>query len=60
MEAFSQIGVSDFSPYVEIDQTLMRPAEVPYLCANPIKAYNNLGWKPEVDFKGLVKIMLEN
>ncbi len=38
----------------------MRPAEVDILLGNPAKAETVLGWKREVDFPGLVKLMVEN
>lgn len=50
----------DWKEYVEIDQSLFRPAEVPYLRGNADKIKNDLGWSPKVKFKELVKIMCEN
>ena len=43
---------------VEIDPTYYRPTEVDILLGNPEKAIKNIGWKPKVDFKQLVKIMV--
>ena len=37
----------------------MRPAEVDILLGNPTKAEQVLGWKRQVDFPGLVKMMVE-
>jgi GDPmannose 4,6-dehydratase len=36
----------------------MRPAEVDILLGNPEKAEKILGWKREVDFPSLVKLMV--
>jgi len=44
---------------IEIDSELYRPSEVPYLCGNSTKARNVLGWRPDTDFDGLVKIMVD-
>ncbi len=57
VEAFTLIGV-DWKDWVEIDQSLIRPAEVDYLRANPEKVKRELGWKPEISFKRLVERMV--
>jgi GDPmannose 4,6-dehydratase len=36
----------------------MRPAEVDILLGDPSKAENELGWRREVDFPGLVRLMV--
>jgi GDPmannose 4,6-dehydratase len=56
--AFSCAGL-DWKKYVEIDPKLVRPAEVDYLCGDASKARKLLGWKPDVDFEQLVKMMVE-
>ncbi|MCX6809675.1 MAG: GDP-mannose 4,6-dehydratase [Candidatus Berkelbacteria bacterium] len=56
--AFEQVGL-DFKKYVVIDKKFWRPAEVNTLIADPSRAKKILGWKPKVDFKGLVKMMVE-
>ena len=38
----------------------MRPAEVDILLGDPSKAETVLGWKREVDFPGLVKLMVDH
>jgi len=43
---------------VRIDERFYRPTEVDYLCADPTKALEQLGWKPKIDFKKLVEIMV--
>jgi GDPmannose 4,6-dehydratase len=37
----------------------MRPAEVELLLGDAGKARRVLGWKPTVDFEGLVKMMVD-
>jgi GDPmannose 4,6-dehydratase len=45
--------------YVIIDQNFVRPAEVDLLIGDASKAKEILGWKPTLDFQGLVKKMVE-
>lgn len=49
----------DLPQLVELDNSLRRPAEVPYLRADSTLAQLELGWKPKTTFKELVKIMVE-
>ncbi len=44
---------------VEIDPYYFRPAEVDSLLGKSSKAETNLGWKPKIKFKELVKQMVE-
>ena len=44
---------------IEIDPRYFRPAEVDILIGDYSKARKELGWKPKVKFKELVKIMAE-
>ncbi len=57
--AFKYAGIKDWQKYVKIDPRFKRPAEVPNLCANPKKAFEKLGWRPNLSFKELVKMMVE-
>jgi GDP-mannose 4,6-dehydratase len=59
-EAFHVVGIDDWSGMVKQDPRFMRPAEVDLLLANPAKAQAKLGWKPDVSFKELVKMMVDN
>ncbi|MEJ2356389.1 MAG: GDP-mannose 4,6-dehydratase, partial [candidate division WOR-3 bacterium] len=45
---------------VEIDPKYFRPTEVEFLVGDASKAKKELGWKPKVMFKELVKIMTES
>ena len=56
--AFAEVGIDDWRPYVRQDPKFMRPAEVDLLIGDPSKAREKLGWKPEVDFPALVKMMV--
>jgi GDPmannose 4,6-dehydratase len=56
--AFSSVGLH-WEDYVVTDPKLLRPAEVDHLLGDASKAKKNLGWHPEVDFKGLVHMMVE-
>lgn len=44
---------------VDINPEFYRPAEVEFLWGDASKAEKELGWKREVDFKGLVKMMMD-
>jgi GDPmannose 4,6-dehydratase len=56
--AFGHAGL-DWEKYVKLDPRFLRPAEVDHLIGDPSKARSHLGWKPEVDFKGLVTMMVD-
>jgi len=56
--AFSHIGISDWTPYVEIDPKFYRPAEVEALIGDSTKA-RKIGWKPKYSFEQLVKEMID-
>jgi GDPmannose 4,6-dehydratase len=56
--AFSAAGL-DWEQHVMIDDKYLRPAEVDLLVGDPSKAQKVLGWGPDVDFPGLVAMMVE-
>ena len=56
--AFARAGLK-WEDYVRIDQSLVRPAEVDLLLADPGKARRALGWKPKVTFHQLVEMMVD-
>jgi len=58
--AFKEIGIDNWKPYVKQNPLFMRPAEVDLLIGDPAKAKKVLKWQPEVDFKGLVKMMVQS
>ena len=57
-EAFRYAGL-EWSRHVEIDPSLIRPAEVDHLVADPSRARKTLGWRPKVSFSELVRMMVE-
>ena len=58
-EAFAVVGINDWAPYIKINPKFIRPAEVDLLVGDSTKARTILGWKPTVDFKTLVKMMVD-
>jgi GDPmannose 4,6-dehydratase len=57
-EAFGYAGL-DWQKYVKIDKRYLRPTEVDLLLGDSRKAHKNLNWKPKVNFKQLVKMMVD-
>ena len=56
--AFAHVGL-DWEEYVRIDERYLRPAEVDHLLGDASKAEADLGWKPTLDFHGLVRRMVD-
>jgi len=56
--AFSTVDLA-WQDYVVQDERFFRPAEVDLLVADASKAENELGWKPQVSFENLVRMMVE-
>jgi len=56
--AFARAGL-DWKEHVVVDPKFYRPAEVHLLQGDSSKARRVLGWKPEVDFQGLIEMMVE-
>jgi len=57
-EAFKMVNLN-WEDYVETSDRYLRPNEVDYLLGDSSKAQQQLGWKPKVSFKDLVKKMVE-
>lgn len=57
-EAFNYAGM-DWKKYVEIDKRYFRLTEVDVLLGNSSKASRVLKWKPKVNFKQLVRMMVD-
>lgn len=57
-EAFGYLDL-DWNKYVEIDPRYFRPSEVESLLGDASKARKILGWKPKVNFKQLVQMMVD-
>jgi GDPmannose 4,6-dehydratase len=56
--AFRQVGL-DYSQYVVQDQRFFHQADQNILVSNSAKALQKLGWKPEVSFEEMIKMMVE-
>jgi GDPmannose 4,6-dehydratase len=56
--AFAHAGL-DWRDYVKIDPRYFRPAEVNHLQGDASKARRVLGWRPRIDFKELVAMMVD-
>ncbi len=57
--AFEHVGL-DYKEYVVQDPRFFRPSEVDILVSDPRNAHEKLGWAPTVDFKGLVRMMVDS
>ncbi|AMV35803.1 GDP-mannose 4,6-dehydratase [Planctomyces sp. SH-PL62] len=58
-KAFTLVDL-DYRDYVDFDERYVRPSEVDVLQGDASKARKVLGWKPEVDFHGLITMMVEH
>jgi GDPmannose 4,6-dehydratase len=58
IQAFAEAGIDNWQEYDRQDPKFFRPAEVDLLIGDASKARDRLGWVPEVDFDGLVKMMV--
>ncbi len=52
--------LGDWKDYVNIDKDLLRPTDIEDLVGNSSKARERLNWKPKMEFKDLVKNMMEH
>ncbi|MFH1046058.1 MAG: GDP-mannose 4,6-dehydratase [Candidatus Omnitrophota bacterium] len=57
-EAFSYAGLN-WKKYVRIDQRYLRPTEVEGLVADTALARRVINWRPKVNFRDLVRIMVD-
>jgi GDPmannose 4,6-dehydratase len=57
-EVFGHLKL-DWHDFVKIDPRFYRPAEVDYLLGDATKARTKLGWKPQITFRELARIMTE-
>ncbi len=56
--AFDRVSL-DWKKHVRLDPKFLRPAEVDHLIGNASKGREALGWRPEVDFTSLVRMMVD-
>lgn len=57
--AFGELDLN-YEDYVVVDERFYRPAEVQLLVADPSKARERLGWKPNIEFEELVRMMVRS
>jgi GDPmannose 4,6-dehydratase len=57
-EAFSLVGL-DWEKHIQADPRYFRPTEVDLLQGDSAKARRALGWRTEISFKQLVKMMVD-
>lgn len=56
--AFNQVGLN-WKDYVITNDKFKRPAEVNYLLGSSKKIQDELGWKPSINFNGLIEDMVK-
>jgi GDPmannose 4,6-dehydratase len=56
--AFEHVGL-DHENHVVIDPAFIRPAEVDHLLGDASRAHAELGWKVEVDFQHMIRMMVD-
>lgn len=57
-EVFSTLDL-DYQEHVVFSDKFARPMEIPYMCGDYSKLNRATGWTPTVDFKNLVKLLLD-
>ncbi|MEM7413201.1 MAG: GDP-mannose 4,6-dehydratase [Myxococcota bacterium] len=57
--AFDHVGL-DPDDFTRVDPSLMRPAEVETLLADPTKATRELGWTAKMPFQELIQLMVDS
>jgi GDPmannose 4,6-dehydratase len=57
--SFAHCGL-DWNRHVETDPRYFRPTEVNGLCGDAAKAHAKLGWKPQIGFEEMVRLMVEH
>ena len=58
-EAFDYAGLR-WADHVAHDKRYLRPTEVDHLLGDATRARERLGWKPKVDFRQLVRLMVDH
>ncbi len=56
--AFSHVGL-DWRNHVRTDARFLRPADIEHLVGDASKARATLGWQPSVEFRALVRTMVD-
>ncbi len=58
--AFAAAGITDWKQHTTVDESLIRPNDPASMVGDASKAREVLGWKPEVNFDELVRMMVEH
>ncbi|MBC7761472.1 MAG: GDP-mannose 4,6-dehydratase [Candidatus Saccharibacteria bacterium] len=58
--AFAAAGIDDWEHYIEVDERFKRPTDAPVMRGDSSHLRNSLGWKPTLDFDGLVSAMVRH
>jgi GDPmannose 4,6-dehydratase len=59
IEAFEYANLGDWKKYVKIDKKLIRPQDIDNLIGDPSKAQKELKWQSTVQYKDLIKLMVD-
>ena len=59
LDAAAEYAGLDWKKFVQSDPRYLRPTEVDHLLGDATKARTQLKWEPRVDFRGLVKRMMD-
>jgi GDPmannose 4,6-dehydratase len=57
---FEIANIKDYQQYIETDESLMRPSEVPFLLGNPTKANAVLEWQSKKSIYNLLEDLYKN
>jgi GDPmannose 4,6-dehydratase len=57
--AFQVVGIDNWQDFVKTDEQFIRPAEVNLLIGDYSKAKNHLDWEPKIEFKELIRLMVD-
>lgn len=58
-EVFRYLGIKQWQKYIVVDRTLFRKGEIRNMRGSSRRIKKELGWKPKIGFKQLVKIMVD-
>ena len=60
LDAAAECAGLDWKKFVKTDERYLRPTEVDYLQGDASKAREKLGWRPNVSFGEMVRLMVEH
>ncbi len=59
VSAFAAAGIEDWTSHVDVDRSLLRPADSAELVGDASKARRELGWRPTKSFEQIVEAMVQ-